>query len=397
MRIAFICGTLEPGCDGVGDYTRGLAAELRLQEHEACVIAITDKFANETVETEQAADPGAAPVLRLPASRSWQDRIARAEEYLNDFQPDWVSLQFVPFTFQPKGVVYGLWRKLRPLLGGRKMEVMFHEIWIGEELGFGWKRRGIGIVQKYFILKFIRDSKPAVIHTSNEAYRSILASHGVSAQLLPLFGSVPVSGTRDTKWIEDELLKTAGSEYRREAFWIFGIFGALATIWPPEPLLSTIARAAKAAGKRVAIVSIGRIGLGLQLWEKISRDYSDQFVFLLLGEQPSDRIADFLAYIDRGVATTPLAVIGKSATAASMMEHGVPVIVNRDDVRYRVSVKQEHDPLLIPYDAGFEQKLLRGPVRRAPESRRPRIAARFIDDLEQSKGAERVTTDAALS
>ena len=38
MKITFICGSLNPGQDGVGDYTRRLAAQLALDGHECQLI-----------------------------------------------------------------------------------------------------------------------------------------------------------------------------------------------------------------------------------------------------------------------------------------------------------------------------------------------------------------------
>jgi hypothetical protein len=40
MRIVFLCFSLEPGRDGVGDYTRALAGELIRPGHEVCAVAM---------------------------------------------------------------------------------------------------------------------------------------------------------------------------------------------------------------------------------------------------------------------------------------------------------------------------------------------------------------------
>ena len=44
MNIAFICGSLEPGKDGVGDYLQRLGLELLQQGHKVSLIAIHDHF-----------------------------------------------------------------------------------------------------------------------------------------------------------------------------------------------------------------------------------------------------------------------------------------------------------------------------------------------------------------
>ena len=42
MKFAFICGSLEPGRNGVGDYTRRLAGELAAQGHECLLVSLND-------------------------------------------------------------------------------------------------------------------------------------------------------------------------------------------------------------------------------------------------------------------------------------------------------------------------------------------------------------------
>ena len=44
MRILFSCGSQAIGCDGVGDYTFGVAEELGRPGHEAIGIGIAAKF-----------------------------------------------------------------------------------------------------------------------------------------------------------------------------------------------------------------------------------------------------------------------------------------------------------------------------------------------------------------
>jgi hypothetical protein len=47
MKIIFLCGSLEPGCDGVGDYTRRLAGELIKQGHHIAAVALNDQYLQE--------------------------------------------------------------------------------------------------------------------------------------------------------------------------------------------------------------------------------------------------------------------------------------------------------------------------------------------------------------
>ena len=77
--------------------------------------------------------------------------------------------------------------------------------------------------------------------------------------------------------------------------------------------------------------------------------YQAEIDFRRLGEQSLENISQFLGSVHFGVATTPLSLIGKSSCTAAMLDHGLPVIVNRNDVHFRgipeVARKSE---LLIP-------------------------------------------------
>jgi hypothetical protein len=70
------------------------------------------------------------------------------------------------------------------------------------------------------------------------------------------------------------------------------------------------------------------------VWTEMSAAYGSRVPMLRVGEQPAPRISELLNTVDFGIATTPLALVGKSATVAAMLDHGLPVVVNRDDCRW---------------------------------------------------------------
>ena len=122
MRIAFLCGGL--GLGGVADYTRLLAGALKPKGVESLVIGLADREA-------RALARGAErdfPTLALPSAMGWRERIAAAETALDAFAPDWVSLQFVPFAFNRKGVIAAEGRWLARLLSGRRLQIMLPEL-----------------------------------------------------------------------------------------------------------------------------------------------------------------------------------------------------------------------------------------------------------------------------
>src|SRR5690554_7393916 len=99
MRIVFICGSLEPGCDGVGDYTRRLACELIRQGHQIGVIALKDPGISKIIKYIQDTNGGLLATLRIPAHLPEKIRFSSAKEWIDDYNPELLSLQFVPFSF----------------------------------------------------------------------------------------------------------------------------------------------------------------------------------------------------------------------------------------------------------------------------------------------------------
>ncbi len=355
MRIAFLTTCLEPGCDGVGDYTAALATECVRRGHPSTALSLNDSF----IEGVK----GDACTLRLGPAMSWSDRVARAREHLDRFAPDFVSVQFVCYGFEPRGLCWRAADGLRAIIGERPVHMMFHETWIGAERGASGKARLIGWLQRMCVQRVLRALDVRRVHTSNPAYAALLGKSGVPATVLPLFGSVPPSAR--------------ASRMERASPWRFLMFGTLHPVWPPEPLFTHI----RALGVAAEIVHAGRIGAGAALWDRMQRDYSGAFEFRQFGKLSPEMLADAFAESDFGIATTPWEIIGKSASVAAMIEHGLPVIVNRDDVHYLDWREEGYSPQLIKMDDDLPDRL--AAARRQPQhDLRTEVAARFLADLE---------------
>lgn len=386
MKIAFLCGSLEAGRDGVGDYTFTLATELQKQGHTVAMIALRDRFV-ESISSSLCPGPhGPVSALRLPAASSWSTNMQAATQHLERFNPSWVSLQFVCYAFHRKGLVYGLARRLSPLWARCRRHIMFHETWLCRQTGWGWKQCAVGLLQRLSIQRLVRAVRPNVMHTSNAIYTDLLRGSGIAASELRIFGNVPVLPEPGTEWIESRLRTVFGSGYNRDRFWLFGIFGGLPMQWPPEPLFTHLHRASEAAGKRPVILSLGRIGsTGASLWDRLASDYARHFTFLRLGEQTADRISECLSYLDYGLATTPRSIIGKSGATISMLEHGLPVIVNRDDAFAPVEGSAPSEPLLLRCDESLVDRLRAGPCYGPRASRTAQVATDFLNSLSARK------------
>ncbi len=131
MKIIFICGCIEPGKDGVGDYTRRLGCELIRQGISVGVLALHDCFVNTDQKEDQISDHTTISVYRLPHTFSHAKKTFSAKTWVEQNNPDWLSVQFVPYAYNDKGIPFRLANQLKEIGGERKWHIMFHELWLG--------------------------------------------------------------------------------------------------------------------------------------------------------------------------------------------------------------------------------------------------------------------------
>ncbi|HEY2122856.1 MAG TPA: hypothetical protein VGH07_04620 [Chthoniobacterales bacterium] len=356
MKILFLAGSLEPGRDGVGDYTRTLATECARLGHNTLLLSLNDPWVQGPL-----LEPA---VLRLGLKMSWPDRVKTARAFLNANRAEIVSLQFVPYSFHPAGLNFALPQILSAIIGQTLVQVMFHELWIGAQTGASLRAKALGFCQRKIIQAVVKTSACRTIHTSNFVYVQLLARHGINATRLSLFGSVPVIPTDNLPRQSDDILR-------------LGIFGSIHPEWSPDEMLGKLQK----LGKRIQLSHIGRIGPVESVWMDLTERYGLEIELRRLGEQSLDSISQFFSSIDFGVATTPLSLIGKSGTVAAMLDHGLPVIVSRNDVHFRgIHDTGPTSDLLIPVDERFLERLTT--VRRQPpKARLTEVAAQFLNDI----------------
>ena len=381
MRIAFLCGGLALG--GVANYTRHLAGALSAHGVESLIVGLADREALALARgMEQEAQ-----TLALPAAMPWRERVAAAEAALDAFAPDWVSLQFVPFAFNRKGVVALEARWLARLLSGRRLQVMVHELWI-EPLPrpIPMRRRLLRAAQRLCILRLLERTRPALLHTSNAVYRQLLAEAGLKTRLLPLFGNVPIELQPDRGWLNGALAQ-AGIDLERHPL-LFGFFGGINPDWDAAPLLARLCEALRRLGRPGVVLSAGAAGPieeRMVGWRRRHRDLG----FLALGVQPAARISAYLQALDFGLTSYPYALIGKSGSVMAMLEHGLPVIVSWGDLRPDLpALDAEWSLLALPPGGDLDAFLRLPPDRRIRGARLPRVAAAMLRDMEPRAHAE---------
>jgi hypothetical protein len=317
MKIAFLCGSTEPGVDGVGDYTLHLAQSLVIRGNQCIVIALNDQHVNahHVSSLSQASGDGLL-MLRIPASVPWRDKARFLSTQLQQFKPDWISLQYVPYAFNRKGLPWILFPCLASSRSQAKWHVMAHELWVDPEANL--KNRLLATIQKRLLQLLLAYLQPFVLHTSNEYYVQLLASIGGRPSILPLFTNISIQSTAPILSQPDEGLR-------------FILFGSIHQEWDPMPLFENLKRVAREFRiPRLTFVSVGSTGeYGRDLWVRLASTMPDWMRFVQLGVLPASEISHQLQYSDFGITSTPSHLLGKSGSVAAMLAHGLSVIVPR--------------------------------------------------------------------
>jgi Glycosyl transferase 4-like domain len=322
LRILLISPSLEPGKDGVGDYTLRLAETLREKGVRVCCLSLADRFIapDSKMNVEASQDEGAMRTIRLSAATGWSERIASLQLLIDSFQPDLISLQYVPYGYQSKGLPWMLAGRLSSLCGNFRWHVMFHELWIGWGKQAPVRERLLGLLQAGIVRQIYRKLRP-VSSTSNPQHQSLLEGLGIQSDLLPLFSNIP--RTVDIGAIQ-RLTSDFFLERPRSEWLLLGSFGAVYSDFSGARWIQWIASRSQAAGLKVAFWFIGHSSrMRDQTIAGLKRKFGDQISILDLGPREPEVISGFLQFVDAGIVTTPPEILGKSGVAASMREHGL--------------------------------------------------------------------------
>lgn len=372
MKVVFLCGSLEPGYDGVGDYTRRLSGELIRQGHQASAIALHDNNLRQgIVETIQNDEIEEICTLRLSSKLTWKERIEKASSFIEKFDPDWISLQYVPYSFHDKGLPFGLSERLKNLSKGRKWHIMFHELWTGIEVEASRKKVWWGYIQKRLIKNMLISLNPRVIHTQSKIYHYMLSVLYPHTELLPLFGNIPVTLSASNLY-----------KNRKNDFVSFVIFGGI----HEKSLINEFALEASnySRNKKVSFkfIFLGHNGKLLTNW--VDAFSKEGFVVEVLGEQSVEKISEVLINSAFGITSTPLLLTDKSGTVASMIEHRSPVICIRNGWRVRHEFSQPNSQV-IEYRVGdFESIIDSNRKKISPDNSLNKITYNLIKSFVKS-------------
>ncbi|MEZ7498686.1 glycosyltransferase [Flavobacterium sp. Arc3] len=303
MRILFFCGSVEYGNDGVGDYTRLLCGELIRLGHEAQILSLCDPYVSEYLNEIQEVGGNKVVVNRLPLCYSHSKRYTIAQDIVAKYQPDWISLQFVPYSFNPKGLPFWLPSFLNKLKGKYHWHVMFHELWLGIDREASFKHKCIGVLQKNIIKRVLGNISPKRINTQNELYLFSLKKCNINASVLPICSNIPLTG-----------IKRGKKEITQ-----FVLFGTIHPGAPFKDFIEDLVINKDSLSRPIKFFFIGKSGSELSSYKAVLHLFKIDYE--VLGIQAESVISQILIDSNYGISTTPYFQTEKSGIYAAYKEH----------------------------------------------------------------------------
>lgn len=371
MKILFICGSLEPGKDGVGDYTRRLGCALISQGISITVLALNDFYITEAQETEQDDEEVNIPVLRIPSIWTKVKRTAYAKHWVKQHNPEWLSLQFVPYSFHNKGLPFGLARQLKEIANPQvKWHIMFHELWLGLREKDSLKFRCIGSIQKSLVKSLVASIAFQAVHTHTKFYLNELNKLNLSPIYLPIFSNIPFVKKKGD-------VKVVASNFQK-----FVIFG---TIHPKAPVVEFAEEIAdyykNENGIECGLVLVGNSGNQKDQWV---HEFKQRNIRVsVLGELSSEDVSFALQDASFGITTNPVFVLEKSGTVAAMREHNLPILIVAEHTKPRQGIHIELDEDFLEYRLGNFSKLIEKRPYHSNSKGLNEISNQFFIDLKK--------------
>ncbi len=327
MRLLIICPSLEPGQTGVGDYCALLAQKLGLMGVEVALFALHDchirELRKKTIISRGSVD---FTQLRLPSSLCWKGKMKLLQDAVTEFDPDWISLHFVPYGFHRKGLPLGLARRLRGIKGRFHWHIMFHELWVGANLGSPLRHRIIGGIQRYICVNLVGELNIKEVFTSTPVGIAMLHSYGIVATRAPIFGTIQISVPPTTLPVQFSAITA-----ERNKLVVGMLFGSIYQGWRGDNAIFGIQECCERVGKRLVIVKVGRSVAANDGFENWTQRIGSEVQVIDLGEVDALVASALIAEVDFGFVTTPLELIAKSASVSTFRSHGIPLVINRDD------------------------------------------------------------------
>jgi len=367
MKLVFICGSFEQGHDGVGDYVRRLSAVLLKAGHTVRVIAFNDAYVPAAVREDQEAEGSRVAALRIPALMRSAGKRELASAFVQETNPDIVSLQYVPYSFHKKGMPISFWKDLKGLTDNRRFHILFHELWLDTPSGLNQKVTAL--IQRRLICGLVRKLKPAVVNVTVLFNQTRLRQVNIDAEVLGLFGNIyPVDEPGLNRIIFEDTLPVDSSVL---------YFGE-----PPKGIfrdifLREMLRFCRENGQGIRIVlACGNSAAKDEFCKTLRRNLEGcHYEIIDCGFLPVGALSKLMLQCQAGISKSKPHLVAKSGAAVAMLEHGLPLWAPGWDGKAALPVE-------------FRKQLIFSGLAKALESKRllyhsltEEVTKKFIDQL----------------
>ncbi len=309
--VLIFCGSLDAGRDGVGDHTRLLRDGILQIGGKVQIASLFD------TNTEIIEEDG---LVRLPKSILTCQRTQWIRRMLAANSNPIVVIQLVPFSFHAQGILLKQAWTCGRLFDNNIVGIITHELWPDAVYVVRGLRRVKERLMKMSFLFFLRRIRPRWIGTSITLYRKALAAEGVETELLPLFGNINPH-EQETRTASN-LLGMIGERERQMRVVVFGsVYGD----WFGGETIRVLREAARRL-KRDMVVVLAGCGRAV---DRLRGLLPENCRVIETGFLQPEEISAVFAMCDVGVSTTPAEAAGKSGAAVAMLEHGLPVVLER--------------------------------------------------------------------
>ena len=367
LRITIICGCLAPGQDGVGDYSRILAAHAAALGHAVQLISIADT-------TTSHSESGSFAIHRFKNVLQDTTTYAEVSRLIHTHSPEWLSLQFVNFSYHPKGLIHHLIAGISGWRMDRKLHVMFHEYWMERQQPFALKRNLHAYLQARLVKQAVRKWSPDHMDTSNQYYATELARAGIHASILPLFSNIPITSdlTADSTFIQTQ---------SNRAIFLFPF--AQHQDWNPAPVMQRLQALAIAKGIPPHVIQVGKNPHHKRHWPVI-RAHADKFGWQCdaLGVQDDATISALLQHATLGITTKHFLIAGKSGAVQAMREHDLPIFFGEPSPT-AVELTDKLEQGLLPWELSDNELAIRLQLNRTktPQPMAEQVCKKWVHTL----------------
>jgi hypothetical protein len=321
-KFLFVCGGLEPGKDGIGDYVRRIASCLAKNGHSSLLLAFGDVYAHSDHSLSFLDDNELARVHRFRGSLSDETVFQAANNILYDFAPTLVSIQYNPYSFNPKGLPFRFLIALKRLLKSLPAHIVFHELWNSLYFSIPLRSKLYAPLQKQAIRLLRREFNIVSSFTTSEIYQSMLLRLGISSDVIPVFSNIPIINHADAAGSDTAKIFENLYSWNGPVFAIFGNqVGSLC-----RHTLENFLDSNGLMCDPIMLLAIGSQSPSSRiLVEKISARLPKNSGLRYSGFLDEASISSILHNIDCALTTYPYELAGKSTAIAAIREHGKSV------------------------------------------------------------------------